>query len=230
MTQPSARYTLLTAAQLLDGSGAAAVEQAALLIDGDRVAALGPAADVRTPAGSVQRRYYALAGLGAEHLGRTDAWRFHDMGRRVERGQAAIRAIRAFGHADATSDDLSTLLDLADSQISYRQRYLTGIARVPVLDLVALDPGNPRGIAYQVAAICDHLAKLPVLSDDGLAEAQQAQAAELTAIVAITQAAALDEGKLAEIGNRLAALSDAIARRYFLQGSEPLRATGLVLA
>jgi len=181
-------------------------------------------------AGSAQRRYYALAGLGAEHLGRTDAWRFHDMGRRVERAMAAIRAIRAFGHADATSDDLSTLLDLADSQISYRQRYLTGIARVPVLDLVALDPGNPRGIAYQVSAIGDHLAKLPVLSDDGLAEPQQAQAAALSAIVAITQAAALDEAKLGEIGNRLASLSDAIARRYFLQGSEPLRAAGLVLA
>jgi uncharacterized circularly permuted ATP-grasp superfamily protein/uncharacterized alpha-E superfamily protein len=181
-------------------------------------------------AGSLQRRYYALAGLGAEHLGRTDAWRFHDLGRRIERALAAIRAIRAFGHTQATSDDLSTLLDLADSQISYRQRYLTGIARVPVLDLVALDPGNPRGIGYQVAAICEHLAKLPVLSDDGLAEPQQAQAAELTAIVAITQAAALDDAKLTEIGNRLGSLSDAIARRYFLQGSEPLRAAGLVLA
>lgn len=181
-------------------------------------------------AGSLQRRYYALAGLGAEHLGRTDAWRFHDLGRRIERALAAIRAIHAFGHPQATSDDLSTLLDLADSQISYRQRYLTGIARVPVLDLVALDPGNPRGIAYQVAAIRDHLAQLPVLSDDGLAEPQQAQAAELSAIVAITQAAALDEAKLVEIGHRVVALSDAIARRYFLQGSEPLRAAGLVLA
>lgn len=181
-------------------------------------------------AGSLQRRYYALAGLGGEHLGRTDAWRFHDLGRRIERAMAAIRAIRAFGHTGATSDDLSTLLDLSDSQISYRQRYLTGIARVPVIDLVTLDPGNPRGIAFQVAAIAEHLSKLPVLSDDGLAEPQQAQAAQLAAIVATTQAAALDEGKLADIGNRLAALSDAIARRYFLQGAEPLRAAGLVLA
>lgn len=181
-------------------------------------------------AGSLQRRYYALAGLGAEHLGRTDAWRFHDLGRRIERAMAAIRAIRALGHAEATSDDLSTLLDLADSQISYRQRYLTGIARVPVLDLVALDPGNPRGIAYQVAAIAAHLAKLPVLSDDGLAEPQQAQAAELSAIAATTEAATLDEAGLAAMASRLAALSDAIARRYFLQGPEPLQAAGPAFA
>ncbi|MGK3844972.1 alpha-E domain-containing protein, partial [Enterococcus faecium] len=71
------------------------------------------------------------------------------MGRRLERASAIARAVRAFGMAEATSDDLSTLLDLCDSQISYRQRYLTGIARLAVVDLVALDPGNPRSVAFQ---------------------------------------------------------------------------------
>jgi uncharacterized circularly permuted ATP-grasp superfamily protein/uncharacterized alpha-E superfamily protein len=181
-------------------------------------------------AGSLQRRYSALAGLAAEHMGRTDAWRFHDMGRRVERAMATLRFLRAFGRSDATSDDLGTLLDLADSQISYRQRYLTGIGRVPVLDLVTLDPGNPRGIAFQVAAISAHLNKLPVLSDDGLAEPQQEQARELAAILVTTSAMRLDDNLLAGLDLRLGHLSDAIARRYFLQGSEPLRAAGLVLA
>lgn len=181
-------------------------------------------------AGSLQRRYSALAGLAAEHMGRTDAWRFHDMGRRVERALATLRFLRAFGRVDATSDDLGTLLDLADSQISYRQRYLTGIGRVPVLDLVTLDPGNPRGIAYQVGAISGHLNKLPVLSDDGLAEPQQEQARELAAILVTGQAVRIDDTMLAGLELRLGLLSDAIARRYFLQGAEPLRAAGLVLA
>jgi len=62
MASPSPRYTLLTAARLLDGSGGAAVEQAALLIDGDRVAGLGRAADVQPPGGaSVERRDYGAA-------------------------------------------------------------------------------------------------------------------------------------------------------------------------
>ncbi|MBX3565618.1 MAG: circularly permuted type 2 ATP-grasp protein [Sphingomonas sp.] len=180
--------------------------------------------------GSLQRRYSALAGLAAEHMGRTDAWRFHDIGRRIERASNAVRAIRAFGSVQATSDDLSTLLDLADSQISYRQRYLTGMARVPVLDLVTLDPGNPRGIAFQVAAISGHLNKLPVLSDSGLAEAQQEQARELAAILVTANATRIDDWMLGDIGVRLTNLSDAIARRYFLQGAEPLRAAGMVLA
>jgi uncharacterized alpha-E superfamily protein len=181
-------------------------------------------------AGSLQRRYSALNGLASEHMTRTDAWRFHDIGRRVERALSAIRFIRCFCGVDATSDDLSTLLDLMDSQISYRQRYLTGMARIPVLDLVTLDANNPRALAFQVAAISAHLNKLPVLSDDGLAEPQQEQARGIAALLVTTNATRVDEALLADIEARLTQLSQAIARRYFLQGAEPLRAAGLVLA
>ncbi|WP_288456506.1 circularly permuted type 2 ATP-grasp protein [uncultured Sphingomonas sp.] len=181
-------------------------------------------------AGSLQRRYAAIAGLSAEHMGRTAAWRFHDLGRRIERGTAITRAARAFGLAGASVDDLSTLLDLADSQISYRQRYLTGIARVPVVDLTVLDPGNPRALAFQVEAIRDHLARLPVLDDDGMAEPQQLEATGLYALVATAQASTLDAATLGEVERRLMRLSDAIAHRYFLRGAEPLRAGGLTLA
>lgn len=181
-------------------------------------------------AGSLQRRYAAIAGLSAEHMGRTAAWRFHDLGRRIERAAAMVRVTRLFAMPGASADDLSTLLDLADSQISYRQRYLTGIARLPVVDLVALDPGNPRALAYQVARIVDHLAALPVLADDGMAEPQQALGVALHAAVATADAATLDGDALGGIERQLAALSDAVARRYFLQGAEPLRAGGLTLA
>lgn len=181
-------------------------------------------------AGSLQRRYAALSGLSAEHMGRTAAWRFHDLGRRLERALAMARAVRVFAMPNATADDLSTLLDLADSQISYRQRYLTGIARIPVVDLVALDPGNPRALAFQIDAICAHVRALPVLGDDGMDEPQQAQAAGLVAIISTATAATTDENILGDLERRLSALSDAIARRYFLQGAEPLRAGGLTLA
>ncbi|WP_375422255.1 circularly permuted type 2 ATP-grasp protein [uncultured Sphingomonas sp.] len=181
-------------------------------------------------AGSLQRRYAAIAGLSAEHMGRTAAWRFHDLGRRIERAIAMARAVRLFGMPGATADDLSTLLDLADSQISYRQRYLTGIARVPVVDLVALDPGNPRSLAYQTERMVERMRELPVLADDGMAEPQQAQATALAAILATATAATIDAEALGDVERRLGGLSEAIARRYFLQGAEPLRAGGLTLA
>src|SRR5438874_9985872 len=62
MAFPSARFTLITAARLLDGSGAPPIEPAALLVDGDRVAAVGPARDVQAPNGAaVDRRDYGEA-------------------------------------------------------------------------------------------------------------------------------------------------------------------------
>ncbi|MEG3148942.1 circularly permuted type 2 ATP-grasp protein [Sphingomonas sp. ZT3P38] len=181
-------------------------------------------------AGTLQRRYAALSGLSAEHMGRTAAWRFHDLGRRIERAMMVTRAVRVLGMPSGSVDDLSTLLDLADSQISYRQRYLTGIARVPVVDLVALDPGNPRSLAFQIERICEHMRALPVLGDDGMDEPQQAHAIALVSIISTATAAELDEGVLGDLERRLFALSDAVARRYFLQGAEPLRAGGLTLA
>jgi uncharacterized circularly permuted ATP-grasp superfamily protein/uncharacterized alpha-E superfamily protein len=181
-------------------------------------------------AGSLQRRYAALSGLSAEHMVRTDAWRFLDLGRRIERGLAGARAARLFGLHGASADDLSTLLDLADSQISYRQRYPAGIARVPVLDLVVLDGGNPRSLAFQVRCATERLRELPVLNDDGMAEPQQALATELAAGTATARAAEVEPEWLAQVENRLAALSTAIADRYFLHGAQALRARGLTLA
>ncbi|MEP9404191.1 circularly permuted type 2 ATP-grasp protein [Sphingomonas sp. VNH70] len=181
-------------------------------------------------AGTLQRRYAALAGLSAEHMGRTDAWRFHDLGRRIERALATTRMLLAVDLRRASAENLSTLLDLADSQISYRQRYLIGFARVPVIDLIALDPGNPRGLAFQIDTIVGHLARLPVLNDAGIAEPQQRIAARLTAGIAMASAERLDRGWVLEMGDQLQKLSDAIATRYFLQGAQALREAGLTLA
>ena len=56
MPEANARFTLITAARLLDGSGSAPVEQAGLLAENGRVVKLGRAADVRPPEGAVADR------------------------------------------------------------------------------------------------------------------------------------------------------------------------------
>jgi imidazolonepropionase-like amidohydrolase len=53
------RFTLLTAGRLLDGSAAEPIDDAALLVENDRIAALGRRADVRAPEGAaVEHRDY----------------------------------------------------------------------------------------------------------------------------------------------------------------------------
>ena len=48
---------------------------------------------------------------------------------------------------------LRLALELCDSTITYRSRYLAVVQPAPVLDLVLADEGNPRGLAFQLAAI-----------------------------------------------------------------------------
>lgn len=188
------------------------------------------AASLLDRATSLQERFSALAGLAAENMGRTAGWRFHDLGRRVERSVLACRLLRNFATNEASADDLTTLLDLTDSQISYRARYLTGLALVPVRDLVALDPYNPRSLAYQVRTLRKHLAALPSLRDDGMDEHHAVLATELSALVAIAKAESLGPDSVMAIEKRLLVLSEAIGRRFFLQGSETIRASGMTLA
>jgi uncharacterized circularly permuted ATP-grasp superfamily protein/uncharacterized alpha-E superfamily protein len=178
----------------------------------------------------LQERFAAFAGQASEHMGRTAGWRFHDLGRRIERALTLCRLVRGFGGDDALPDDLALLLELSNMQISYRQRYPTGFALARVRDLVALDPYNPRSIAYQMEEICTHFAALPRLKDDGMAEPHQAAALALRARTMMLGATDLNAAVLMQIEADLLALSDAIGGRFFLRGATKLRAAGMTFA
>jgi len=160
-----------------------------------------------------------LSGLIQENMNRVAGWRFLDMGRRIERGASACRLMARLAADDATSDDLDLLLDLIDSQITYRSRYLEGVSLAPVRDLVMLDPYNPRSLAFQVEALKDHLGALPRLQDDGMPEAPQTLLARLACDVAVQDAASLDPDKALDLQQMLLDLSDSVTDRYFLQGA-----------
>jgi uncharacterized circularly permuted ATP-grasp superfamily protein/uncharacterized alpha-E superfamily protein len=162
-------------------------------------------------------RFSALSGLSAENMGRSPAWRFYDLGRRIERGTMICRITRQMAAEDCTPDDLSLLLDLFDSQITYRSRYLVGPMRKLVIDLVVLDPANPRSLAFQLDRIEENLADLPHLNDDEVPEEPFRQLSATLARLRSLEADGIDDGQLREIETRLLALSDTISQRYFLQ-------------
>ena len=171
-----------------------------------------------------------LSGLAQENMNRVAGWRFFDMGRRIERGVNACRFMRQFADNDATPDDLDLLLDLADSQITYRARYLVGVALTPVRDLIMLDPFNPRSLAFQIVALKEHLSALPTLVEDGMLEEPGRLLVRLSSAIETEDAAHLTPRKALELEQRLLQLSDAVAVRYFLQGPDALptkKLTGL---
>jgi uncharacterized circularly permuted ATP-grasp superfamily protein/uncharacterized alpha-E superfamily protein len=165
------------------------------------------------------RTISAVSGLAQENMVRGAGWRMFDSGRRIERGVNTCRFARHFTSREAPADDLDVLLDLVDSQITYRSRYLMGVALSPVRDIVVLDPFNPRSVAFQVERLNEHLETLPLLSDDGMIEAPRRLILKLGAEVSTAMAANLDNGKILGFEQTLLNLADAIGERYFLHGS-----------
>ena len=161
----------------------------------------------------------ALAGLAQENMNRVAGWRFLDMGRRLERGINTCRLARTFSADMATTDDLDLLLDLADSQITYRARYLVGLALTPVRDMVILDPFNTRSLAFQVATLKGHLGNLPALQDDGMMEEPLRLLLPLSTEVETADAGHLTVEKMQAFEHVLLRLSGAIADRFFQQGA-----------
>jgi len=172
----------------------------------------------------------SFAGLAQENMNRAAGWRFLEMGRRAERAINTARFTRQFAYEEAGDEDLDLLLTLVDCQITYRSRYLVGPLLAPVRDLAVLDPYNPRSVAFQVAALNEHVAALPSLKEHGLIERPQRLAVALQAMLTTAEAAALDAKTLFALAQDLLNLADAIGLHYFPHGpnaSRPEKLTGL---
>src|SRR5215510_4618904 len=157
----------------------------------------------------------SFSGLAQENMSQATGWRFLELGRRIERAIATCRFVRQFAFADELSAALDVLLELADSQITYRLRYVMVAAPAPVVDLVVLDPNNPRSVAYQLARIEAHLAALPKRSDDGRLSPPEQIATALATRIRTADAAALDEATFVAMEASLMKLADVIAATYF---------------
>ena len=170
----------------------------------------------------------ALSGLFDENFNRGAGWIFYDMGRRIERGINTCRLVRQFAQETATAHNLTILLDLIDSQITYHSRYLIGVALGPVRDMALLDPFNPRSVAFQAQAIDNHIAALPVLKQDGMLEEPRRMSTLLRAELDTQDAEQVTDQRILVLEQRLTALAESIGARYFLQGTQHARAEKVI--
>jgi uncharacterized alpha-E superfamily protein len=154
----------------------------------------------------------SFSGLAQENMTQLAGWRFLELGRRIERAILTCRFVRAF--TGVPDGGLDLLLELADSQITYRQRYVMIAALAPVIDLVVLDPNNPRSVAYQIDRIEAHLVALPRRHADGRLSSSQQIAISIATRLRTADAAKIDNTTIADIENGLMQLSEAVASSY----------------
>jgi uncharacterized circularly permuted ATP-grasp superfamily protein/uncharacterized alpha-E superfamily protein len=101
----------------------------------------------------------SMAGFAMDGMTRDKGWRFLSSGRRIERLQFLCTVLeRALVmHADS---NLEWLLELSDSIVTYRSRYMSQPEWLRVLDLLVLDDSNPRSIMFQLKGLLKYLRKL----------------------------------------------------------------------
>jgi uncharacterized circularly permuted ATP-grasp superfamily protein/uncharacterized alpha-E superfamily protein len=179
----------------------------------------------------------AFGGLVMESMTRGDGWRFLDIGRRLERAIQMVELLRNGLPADSQGGIgvLEAILEMADSSITYRSRYLTSVQTDLVLDLLLVDEANPRSIAFQLARLREHVAELPN-SKTSIRRPPEERAAlsllntvqlidvrELTKSSGPLTAAEARGALLDKLIADLSVLSDTITRAYFSHAAQSRR-------
>lgn len=169
----------------------------------------------------------AFQGLARENMTRAQAWRFLDMGLRLERAVYLCTLLDATLRA-AEADNPSVLeavLEVADSSITYRSRYNLLPHLPAVFDLVLLDDKNPRSVLFQIEQLAKHFERLPKEREDAagsgkgilqkcLARLKSADTRELASVKENLTASQLGD-IIQQTLRELPKLSDAIAAGYF---------------
>ena len=179
------------------------------------------------------RTMAAFSGMEMENMTRNHAWRFVNMGRRLERALDTVLLLRqllARGDPEENAS-LSLLLELADSFMTYRSRYMATPALAPVIDLLLMDEINPRSVGFQISALAEHIDLLPRDQDVAVrGEDQRIVLAILTKLRLADIATLCRTNKdqkrpalnqlLGRIYRELPHLSEVIARTYFAHAEQ----------
>ncbi len=131
----------------------------------ERPAAPGPRAlgEILSLVNQILLALAAFSGLGIDSMSRGLGWRFLDAGRRLERAMHIVTLLRLTLASAGASEApiLEAILEVADSSMTYRRRYLASLQAAPVVDLLLADETNPRSVLYQIRALGEHLDALP---------------------------------------------------------------------
>jgi uncharacterized alpha-E superfamily protein len=170
----------------------------------------------------------AFGGLVMESMTRGDGWRFLEIGRRLERALQMVEMLRN-GFSAKTGDEsgaLMAMLEIADSSLTYRSRYLTSTQPDLVLDLLLLDEANPRSVAFQLEHLRAYVEELPKRTTSARMSPEWRIVVKVLSAVELAEAAELmnrnqagergdAEALLVSLADGLRSLSETITCDYF---------------
>ena len=167
----------------------------------------------------------ALAGISAENMVRDAGWYMLDVGRGLERAVQVVALLRATllhpREGDTDRLVIEAVLTAAESIVTFRRRNRGRDVAEAILDLLVVDPQNPRSVAYQLARIAADLRAIPHTSPtarpirvvDALAE--QIRHADVAVLARADDGSRTELSRfLSGVQTQLRMLSDAIRDQY----------------
>jgi len=168
---------------------------------------------------TVMRNLLALAGIASESMVRDPGWRFMDAGRRVERAALLATLLDAtLVPVRTTASDsmlLESVLISVESIITYRRRYRSQAQLATVLDLMLVDPTNPRSLAFQIDRLGADVAEFPRDARPRLSEEEQLvlQLSTRLRVIDTEQLSSVNsDGRREELASFLATVRETLAR------------------
>ncbi len=180
----------------------------------DRRSRVSPGDEAARALGQMLRGTAAFSGLVHDNMYRFSGWRFLSMGRALERAQGMASILRDFCDPDAPEGGFDIAIEVGDSVMTHRRRYLIETNRNTVIDLLALDHRNPRSIRFQVSFIRRLIAELPDAEVNGTLSPLSRAALRIETRLATAEPARLDTARLDSLSRALARLSDLVTETY----------------
>jgi len=162
------------------------------------------------------RKLAGFSGLVHENMYRFAGWRFLEIGRRLERGIQIAGVARWLTAKMAPDGALDMLLEIGDSVMTHRRRYNVAAGANSYLDLLVLDPLNPRSVLFQVAELKEQIDRLPGGMEDGQLSQAARAVLELHTELRVAEPEDMTPERLAELAAEIGHLAGLISDAYFV--------------
>lgn len=118
--------------------------------------------------GILLRKLTGFSGLVHENMYRSTGWRFMSTGLSVERSSTMCTTLARVLDPGAPEGALDLALELGDSTMAHRGRFMKPASPESLTSLLALDGLNPRSVIYHLDRLRGHIDALPRTRDGGM--------------------------------------------------------------
>ncbi|HEV2900430.1 MAG TPA: circularly permuted type 2 ATP-grasp protein [Pseudaminobacter sp.] len=178
-------------------------------------ATVAPGDDATRAMTVLLRKLAGFSGLLHENMYRFTGWRFLEIGRRLERAIQIARTLSRVTRDDAPDGSLDMMLEIGDSVMTHRRQYNVRSGRRTVVDLLALDPLNPRSVLFQLERLKSEIDLLPGRGVAGHLSPAAKEVLRLHTSLAIREPAEMTPEVLDALAWEISGLYETLARTYF---------------